>query len=482
MGKKEQEELTSYIRERNQIVDRLTRIKGFITNFKKEKDDLDLVEARYTIALNTFEAYSTAQAEIDSRIAEEFYEEEKNKRLDFEELYYEVIAKTKKLLTSRINNENDKRVTVDNSETTSNNTKINLPFIALPEFNGEFAEWINFRDTFTSVIHENKNLANIEKLHYLRSALKGDALRAIESLTYSNSNYVPAWDLLKKRFEKKRLIVQSHIRNLINLTSLNKGNKDSLRPFIDAISANTEVLKVFEINLDDALLVTLLADKLDFQTSKEWQSSLKQEFPTFAQFKEFLESKYENLESISQSYVESDKFRYQFKQKSNIKFNKNASAAHFTTKQPSKYFCMLCKKTNHLIYQCTKFLQLNISNRIQEVLKLDLCQNCLKSGHNSENCKSTIKCRECEEKHNSLLHIAISSEMVASTSSNISNTISNVCHSETLLSTAIVKIRDHFGQFQVCRALLDGGSQSNFITTELCARLNLTTSKINHKI
>lgn len=47
--------------------------------------------------------------------------------------------------------------------------------------------------------------------------------------------------------------------------------------------------------------------------------------------------------------------------------------------------------------------------------------------------------------------------------------------SETLLSTALIKIRDIHGNFQLCR--LDSGSQHNFIFRELLKRLNCHLSR-----
>lgn len=48
----------------------------------------------------------------------------------------------------------------------------------------------------------------------------------------------------------------------------------------------------------------------------------------------------------------------------------------------------------------------------------------------------------------------------------------------TLLSTAIVNISDSAGNSHNCRILLDSGLQNNFITKELCNKLNLKTEKI----
>ncbi|KAJ8896568.1 hypothetical protein PR048_001912 [Dryococelus australis] len=44
---------------------------------------------------------------------------------------------------------------------------------------------------------------------------------------------------------------------------------------------------------------------------------------------------------------------------------------------------------------------------------------------------------------------------------------------QILLATALVKMRDKHGQLQVCRVLLDSGSQSHFITEECVQHLGL---------
>ncbi|XP_011858761.1 PREDICTED: uncharacterized protein LOC105556289 [Vollenhovia emeryi] len=61
--------------------------------------------------------------------------------------------------------------------------------------------------------------------------------------------------------------------------------------------------------------------------------------------------------------------------------------------------------------------------------------------------------------------------------SNVSNSLSS-CHingslSHILLSTAIIYVCDQAGNLHECRALLDSGSQANFLSQELCKRLKL---------
>ena len=65
---------------------------------------------------------------------------------------------------------------------------VKLPNIELPKFDGNYERWIPFRDLFESLIVSNNAFPNVQKLHYLRSALTGEAAKVISSLEITNDN------------------------------------------------------------------------------------------------------------------------------------------------------------------------------------------------------------------------------------------------------------------------------------------------------
>ncbi|XP_043486650.1 uncharacterized protein LOC122523791 [Polistes fuscatus] len=122
------------------------------------------------------------------------------------------------------------------------NGHIRLPKIELPQFGGSYEEWYSFRDTFKSLIHENSSLSSIQKFHYLRSSLKGEAADITRALTISDVNYEEAWKLLQNRYDNKRRIVHSHIRGIMDISKIQKENSVALRQLVDAASRNTRAL------------------------------------------------------------------------------------------------------------------------------------------------------------------------------------------------------------------------------------------------
>ncbi|GBO07643.1 hypothetical protein AVEN_203949-1 [Araneus ventricosus] len=53
--------------------------------------------------------------------------------------------------------------------------KIKLPSISLPKFSGQYAEWLSFNSQFVTLIDNNKQLSDSQKLYYLQSSLTGNA-------------------------------------------------------------------------------------------------------------------------------------------------------------------------------------------------------------------------------------------------------------------------------------------------------------------
>ncbi|KAG5875543.1 hypothetical protein JTB14_017750 [Gonioctena quinquepunctata] len=53
---------------------------------------------------------------------------------------------------------------------------------------------------------------------------------------------------------------------------------------------------------------------------------------------------------------------------------------------------------------------------------------------------------------------------------------------QVILSTAIVLVKDKNDQFHEARVFLDSGSQSNFITRELCNKLSLPMKQVDFSV
>ena len=88
---------------------------------------------------------------------------------------------------------------------------VKLPKIDVPTFKGNIMEWQSFWEQFDVSVHSRSQLTDPERLAYLRQALKdGPSKRVIEGLSGSGSAYREAIDMLQKRYDRPRLLHQSH--------------------------------------------------------------------------------------------------------------------------------------------------------------------------------------------------------------------------------------------------------------------------------
>lgn len=342
-------------------------------------------------------------------------EEELNQEeMEFETKFYSVISKAKLFCKTFYNNSDNNSVsqaqygagasTNSNQSNNLNNnllnasvkTTIRLPPISLPTFNGHYCSWLEFRDTFTSLVDDNESLNDTQKFYYLRSSLDKSVLEVIESVEVTAGNYKVAWQILVDRFENKALMVHNHIQSIFEHPKLNCESHKGLRNLYDTVTKHLRSLKSLGEKTEswDRLIIYILANKFDSVTRRDWENfSIKGDLPSLDDLNKFLKSKCEILEKIELT----------FQEKNPLHRNKRPGSHGFVAvKNNTDYECYYCKR-NHSIFKCESFLNLSVNQRIDVVKKLRLCLNCLRPSHPSWKCKLN-KCLKCHKTHNTILH------------------------------------------------------------------------------
>ena len=77
--------------------------------------------------------------------------------------------------------------------TTEPSVKVKLPQLSIPKFSGNLQDWVIFKDTFLSLVGDSTTIPNIQKFHYLLSAINGDAKRVIQHIPVSEQGSRVAW-------------------------------------------------------------------------------------------------------------------------------------------------------------------------------------------------------------------------------------------------------------------------------------------------
>ena len=95
-----------------------------------------------------------------------------------------------------------------------------LPKLNMKRFNGDLTKWTTFWDSFSSSIHTNPSLSNIDKFNYLISLLESTAAKAIAGLTPTDANYEEAVSVLHRRLGNPHLIINRHMEALLKVPSI----------------------------------------------------------------------------------------------------------------------------------------------------------------------------------------------------------------------------------------------------------------------
>lgn len=284
------------------------------------------------------------------------------------------------------------------------NTDVKLPCIELPKFHGNYESWTSFFDLFTSLVDNNRILTGSQKLHYLKSSVEGEAAQLIRSYNITDANYVEAWRALQARYQNKRLIVNSHLKHIMDLQKLKVESASGLRKAIDSFSESIRALTALGRPSDqwDDLLVYIFVEYMDSETRRYWELSLADEMPTFAQLRAFVEKRCRSLEAAGATYKSQSHSR-PIASSSSTSTQYKPRALVGTSEQSVAPTCPMCKTGSHFVFACPQFHRLNVGLRYREAQNLGICFNCLRTGHFTSNCTAR-PCKTCQARHHTLLH------------------------------------------------------------------------------
>lgn len=419
-----------------------------------------------------------------------------------DDLYFEIL---------RIFQEHDshsKSSKQENKGASERGAQPRLPKIELVHFDGRLENWITFRDTFSSLIHTNTSLGNIDKFYYLLSVVTGPALQIVKSLPISNDNYNIVWTSLCDRYENKRAIATRYMDKLFAFKPLSNESVNGLNSFLETFQECVQALELLEIgNLAGFILCYIGLRNIDQVSRREFEQKIgTNEIPVIKTLIDFVTNQTRILEmSMNTSTFSkpstSKTFTPSIQNKSISKpttknTNLKTCLASSTSADKADYAkkgCLYCNKPFHSIYKCFEYIALTPVQRIDKIKELHLCENCLRQGHASNECPSKITCTVCKNRHHHTLHVdsktsTINSDFNNSCNDNFNNNnedrVSLTCStgSTVMLGTAIIHVLDVLGKYQPVRVVIDSGSQSSFLTNDCAQRLGLPRQKCNTQL
>jgi len=385
-----------YLQKRKSLKSQITSLTNLIDRGQYDKDALKLRMTRVTELYHAYEDFHDELVLLDpsDQHNEEF--------TSIQERFYSLAGKVERLTSndtsSAVPGHSRDAIPSNDASHASTTRRVKLPEASLPTFDGRFENWLSFKNTFIAMIDTRADLSDVEKLQYLRSALKGEAANKVKILAIEGSNYSKAWDLLKRAYEVKRILISRHISSLINLPIVERETTDGLSKLADESQQHVASLNALGVEIGSEILVNLLESKLPKNTADKWEETLtRDEFPMIDDLYEFI---YKTAVRVSKRARADTNKRDDDRNAPSAKRGRMSNKIFLLNVAKS---CVVCKNGSHPLFRCERFKQLNIPKRIEIVKAAKLCYNCLRS-HKGKACNYT-NCTKCQRRHNTLLHL-----------------------------------------------------------------------------
>ncbi|XP_066583481.1 uncharacterized protein [Prorops nasuta] len=324
---------------------------------------------------------------------------------------------------------------------------LKLPKLDLPKFSGDYSEWSTSYDSFKSMIHENSTLPGVQKFHYLKACLQGEASSVIRSLAASNDSYLTAWNALVTRYTNERIISSNLLSKLTLIPKVFADNLMSMKTLRDTTIVALDSLRTLGYPVDG------------------WSAIL---------FLEFITEQINMLESISTKFKGSKQTTDKTSRPRSLK------SLNAIVDKPKCSYC----DADHPFYQCNSFIALNPQARYKAAQK--------KLTFNS-------RCKKCSKAHHTLLHFEkqanptpqrnssqatapTSLQTIDQSSTSVVAHVSAMDERTTLLATFLAHATAPNGRQIIIRGLVDPSSQTSFMTENLDQLLRVTRRKVNATI
>lgn len=196
-------------------------IQVILETSKSPSNNIIRMENRVQKLNGYMESCSEVREEIIALIPDDEVAEEAQKWIDYQRVFDTALDIAQEYISRQAISKADEQTTSSSAEHKQSHLK--LPKLELSKFDGDVLKFQNFWDQFEVAIHDNDNVPSVKKFTYLHSVLEGIAYHTIGGFEVTSADYQHAVDALKHRFGRKRIIISSLVKSIIQLPRSNEG-------------------------------------------------------------------------------------------------------------------------------------------------------------------------------------------------------------------------------------------------------------------
>lgn len=151
-----------------------------------------------------------------------------------------------------------------------------LPKLKVPEFYGKTSEWKHFINLFDKMVHLNPAIERDYKIEYLRSAIKGEALKFISKALPNKDNYDSCYTLLRNRYDNKREMIGEALDTIMYFEKIRSDSASQLKALHDTVYES--IMAIANLGIDmkswDPFLTHIIIKKLDSASHMSYECQL----------------------------------------------------------------------------------------------------------------------------------------------------------------------------------------------------------------
>ena len=285
------------------------------------------------------------------------------------------------------------------SPSEATNCDLKLPVLHCGNFSGEGAhnlEFSTFIGQFNNVIGLRSNLSNATKFTYLKTYLKGYALKVVNHLQVTDFNYTVALSLLEKEFLNKEAITDDLFAKFLNLKPKNNDLME-VKIYINEVRCVFSDLSNYGVDLlaaDSSLKLVshIVLGRIPTTLRQELVRKVDNNYPNL---NELFEHYVDLVRTLS---VKSGGYQPRGPPTFERKVENNFSTQHRVDDSPKNEgakVCKFCQIPGHTLTACRKYG--NYESRIRRCDELKICAYCSSSKHLKNSCprKMNYDCMVC---------------------------------------------------------------------------------------
>ena len=306
----------------------------------------------------------------------------------------------------------------------------------------------------------------VPSFSYLRELLDFKVKRTIEALPFTSEGYNRAKSILVEKYGKESEIVKAYTREILDIPSVQNANRKKISEFSEKLTYCVQALQTLKKLEQVNGAVSMTLNKLPairgdlVRTDPDWESW------DFASLSEAIRL------WVRRNPAETTRTEREQEQSAK-RFTRPTKMYHARRELPGPRGCVYCGE-DHRPVECTKIK--GLSDRRQILLNKRLCFNCVSGNHRAFYCPSKSACQRCHKRH----HTSIcdtpnpTSQVNQPPAHGVALTTNQT--GEGLFPVVIIEVNGI-----KCRALIDSGAGSSYVSAKLIELLRLKPTDVQTK-